>query len=1191
MRGPMVDSGTGHGSYVVSTLLLQQDFSEDGNITFRYSINCTQGCTLSFSSDIANLNYRAYGGALNFFNPTNVIFNGLVPAGSHWFQWQFTKNDPFGISPYDRAIINQLSITHTAVGGAASCTICPSGHFQPNPASSFCFQAQPGHYAPPASTQQYPCSGPQDYTDRPGSASCKQCGENINANSDHTGCDITCAFNDNGVAYDLSPLERLDGEMYGPIFETIANSNSTNIYYLNMCTVTHNARVCFDTHNNTIDTYACQVTPLGIGEDLGSTFGILPLNNSLDYFQNYSRSDLGVTVHFTGGAQCHNGSLYFERQTFIHIVCNENAGVGQAQPLVYGHVEGPKCVYNFYWESLYGCPVCTENDYYFYTTECDVNTGYKLKKYEWTLNPKKCHSGVSLPLDERIPCNSNIYCGEGQYVDSDRNMCAFAQPGYYSVGNGIDINDWSSLETGFTTNGWVASIDSIASGIDDTSLLYVHEFVTPGYIEYTYYVNTYGDSTAGLSVFLDDSLVDSVIRSTNNSYQTNRISIPIGYHYIKFLFQGGTATTTESRGRGVNIKNMKIIGIIEAADYPIPCPPGYISESVGATSCTQCPANTLSSSTRVFCEPCSSNYYSLPGSAACTLRPQCDDSDYVPVFGECYNDQQIISYNLLTPSVCVPASNVQNSTTVDCNPCEQGLYRDPNSDNGIQACLACGAGSFWSDAAQDCIAAQVGHAAVSKRSYFTQPMPGSEFPAEFTTGCKGDCVCVGSEHACNDGWIFLGDRTISGRNPGQGVDTYLTLSITLDYPGSVEFLYDITGPADNGLEFYINDKASIIPYHPQSDSVIAKSSASTVFDLDQGYNELTWNYHQVPGTSGFVSLSNILISGVGGAVGDTVCAAGQYSNQIGAAYCSDCVPGTANPTRGASHCTTCDGNNYSDLPGATSCQVCGENTVANEQGTDCVTNCTYTFGNSTFDITPLKDFHGPYSLTSTEDDLWVNLCQKASSNVVCLDPTGDSIHTYVCAVNSRGAGTDMGHKLAVTQRSTDSAILFTFTEAQMAHCDTQIALICNTTNTNSVPIEIHGSTACNLRLEWRTAFACRLCTSDDYETQESKCEGGEKTTNYVRKTDCYGPELLEPKTETCPKEYSVPLAVIIVIVAVFVILILVVAGILLYSRRIRNQYIALVKQSDGQYEMKNIDDTSVSNDKVSESTNNKSEVV
>lgn len=1189
MREDLIDSGTGHGSYVLSRLTFEQTFPADGSITFQYQLECEVSCILTFQSD--EIAYRAYGGPGTFSSQSTLPF--AVTAGHHIFEWVFTRDDQgTGQGINDRAIIYKIDAQNTAEGGAIACTSCLPGYFNPYPNRPTCTPASIGFYSPGSVTQQTPCID-NTFTDKEGQSSCQSCGENVNALSDHSACDVTCTLTTTTLAdglntYDVTPLTRNDNEMYGPIWD---NRNQT--YYLNMCEKQHNGHTCFSADNVPLETYVCQVTDVGIGEDLGSTFGIIPLRS-----EYYPTNTLGVTIHLTNGAQCHNGSHYFPRQTYIDILCDPNAGIGS--PISFldtNDVETEKCVYQLKWYSLYGCPTCKETDYHYTTSEC-IN-GFENYIYAWNTNPKKCHSGLSLPDNQiDIPCNSSMYCPPGEYYSANDNQCLQAPIGFYSIGNGIEINQWDNyddlINDGFTLNGFIQDENYISSGIGDTSLVFVSNFVVNGSITFTYEVNNYGDSTAGFYIYIDDILQDNKISSTFNNYQTKTIEIQPGYHYIKFLFEGGTKTTSNERARQVKIKSMIILGITWHSDFPTPCPPGTFSNSLGSTNCINCGWNTYSQEASRYCIGCPSNEYSFPGSFECTTKESCTISDYSLYFTDCIDGVQNSSYVLLEPVICLEdnITPTPENPTQECFSCELGSYRDEET----QQCKTCTAGKYYDTDSQKCKTSKPGSAAILKKSYFINPISGDEFPSEFSTGCNGNCFCDNSN--CNtDGWRFRGSYVDSGLNENREVDTFLSLDLDIINPGSISFDYEVFGQSSNGLEFFINEKQYDVIYHPSSSS---KSITSISIPISPGRSLFTWNYHQESDSSGYVQLHSIVIEGLGGATDDIPCPIGTYSDNAASSFCIPCPLGTSNSDEGSTGCEICDSNSYTISEGSSECIPCGYQTQANDDRTDCTTNCHFTFGNGdnedVYDLSSLQLTHGPFPLDdehSSHSDvthgIWMNVCEKRTSSTFCLDSYGDSISTFMCAVDTRGNGIDYGNHLSVAlvdiQGSKNKAVQLSYSVVgdDTNHCSTVLTVVCDPDSSSQLPFVVDDSSDCNLHMRWNSAHGCRICRDDDYEENESECVDGERTITKVRVNDCFGSLMLDTTTETCPTRYSFSLAVIIVVVIIVVVLFVIIVAAILYNRRLHSQYIALVRESEGQYEMDEMEDTSVSDQTASES--------
>ena len=1147
-----------------SNLYLEATLPVNGFIYFSFQLNCSQSCELEFfSSNGTAANYR--GGPNITLTSTTARF--AVNAGDNHFRWVFTKNDPDGTGRLDYARIDSIIIANVVDGGATNCTACKDGSFTSQPGQSVCSTCPPGTYSSSGASSCTPCDS-NHFNPSSGASECLPCGESTQSNEDHTDCLVTCQYTYDNQQYDLSPMARTDDEMYGPIYDS-----KNQVYYLNLCNREHNNHTCIDLQGNPIDTFACQVTTVGFGVDLGDVFGFLPLRYSVYY------PDGGVTVHLTNGEACKNttSGQSFPRQTYIDVVCDATAGIGS--PIPYDTddniVETSKCVYEFTWRSLYGCHECTSDDFTYIISDCNTE-GNRFIQYEWAKNPKTCHGGVSLPQTIEISCSNSlgIYCPPGSYLDLSvlSPVCTKVEAGFYSIGGGIEVIDWTQLPDSFSIVGWETSDNgrSITSGGGDTYLLYLHEFVEVGEIIITYRIFGYS-ATSGFSVYVDDTLALGLIQTTNGVFNTQSIPIyNIAHHFIRFEFIGGELKTNYGGGIGIEIEEIKIIGIYHTAEYQIPCLSGTYSEE-GASECIVCPANTYSHSGSGECVPCGHGYYSFAGSNYCTKKAACNLSDYQKIYTECEFGVRYEVYEPLQPFICDNSTfKTPNVTTVPCDTfdCQPGEYRK----SSLQ-CDICNLGYYYDESSNRCEISEKGYAAILQTGYYYQPE--AALPIGFTTGCVGDCADP------NIGWRSRSTYLDSGSNTYREVDVYLELTTTLLSEGSIAFQVEVTGDEVNGLYVFVNGKQTPIPFHPSSPT-------SLTISLNAGENTIRWVYHQEMATDGVITLHNILITGTGGATSEVECPSGTFSNETGLSSCYSCAPGFFSSSAASTECSPCSSDSFAEYSSSSSCKVCGDETYSNANHTDCETSCIYDittpYGSRKVDLSPLGDMSGPFSLTTTTDKLWLNVCAKKSSPVICVDSsTGASINTYSCEIDSTGRGYDSGHLLSVAFGEKQSVIM-SYSEGGVNNdcpspITTSILFTCNADNDTSLPFELEGSSPCGLRLQWNISFACPVCTEDDYELKTSDCVDGKQTIAYVRSRDCYGPAIKDADDGVeCSNSLGVFWVILISSCTVGGILLVVIGFILYWNRTLQKKYFALVQKESGNYEMSDLPDTLLDED-------------
>mmetsp|Transcript_20113 Transcript_20113/g.77009 ORF Transcript_20113/g.77009 Transcript_20113/m.77009 type:complete len:1776 (+) Transcript_20113:103-5430(+) len=1163
-----IESGEGHGYDVQSILSLDAELVEDGTLSFTYSFQCEGKCDMRVITSSGSSRHL-YGGAWVQNQAVDQTITMVLHEGDNVIDFVFSKDSTAEEFRNDRVIITQITVSHDVDGGAPECVDCPAGSFSAHSGEEVCTPAPAGSYvAEPGSTSATPCPA-GTFSSEEGATECDMCGENVDSNDDRTGCDVSCRFDYQGHTYDMLAMARTDGEMYGPVTDL-----DNNDYYLNACTDQHNNRTCFSGHGTPIDTYACQVAENGVGEDLGNVFGYIPLS------EEYG-STPGITLHYTYGDLClnHTSLERFPRQSFVDVVCQPSAGIGMPAPYnPDGTVETEQCVYRFMWYSLYGCPVCTEDNYYYIVKECEEDV--RTIEYHWIENDdgyKMCHDGATLPASIDVPCvNTDIDCPEGYYVDltdpatASNPQCQPADPGFYSIGGGVVYDSWQELPKGFSAVGWDGAQETyIHSGEGTTSLLYINEWVADGYLEFSYKVYSFGDSTSGLFVYYDSAEVGSIRTYTGADYVTERFSVPAGHHSIQFMFVAGTATTYEERERGARIQWIKAVGLTRAAEFQTPCPPGTYQPDEGQTGCLLCGLNTFSFGAAAQCTDCHHDQYSYLGASECTLRQPCTADDYQTTYTECTGGTTTSVTTLIEPVICIETEDIDGTVVeedIECQ-CPPGHYLVGT------ACLTCPAGKYYSDG--ECRKSSPGYAALPTTGWFVGPEPGSGIPSDFTTGCSGDCL--------GGGWVFKADHVDSNANYRLGdIDSWIELAVEYSADGFLTFEYEVMGDEPNGLEVFVNGVQQMVTYHPSEEE--RGPNTATVL-LSDGDNTVRWNYHQERGTSGYATLRNIVAVGAfhGGALQQTQCPPGTSSENSGSDHCTVCPLGTANDVYAATSCNACDSESIAEEVGSMECQECGSLTYSNDDHTDCETTCLFELQDGgVVNLNPLQNMPGPYALESTGGDLSIlmNLCSKSSHEFYCIDPFGEPIHTYTCEVDSRGNGVDSGHVLAIEVKEPEeepAAIVLSYTGGEAEGCEkarqTKLTITCDADALNSVPTETSRSTECALELEWSTIYGCRVCDEEeDYETRESACEDGEQTTTVVRTSDCYGPAIRESKTESCYNySFTIGVSLIVVLVVLGGILAAVVGFIAWRYRMLHTRYIALVGSQDGQYEMEEMD--------------------
>jgi len=275
------------------------------------------------------------------------------------------------------------------------------------------------------------------------------------------------------------------------------------------------------------------------------------------------------------------------------------------------------------------------------------------------------------------------------------------------------------------------------------------------------------------------------------------------------------------------------------------------------------------------------------------------------------------------------------------------------------------------------------------------------------------------------------------------------------------------------------------------------------------------------------------------------CPAG-YSNPMKQSPCELCAAGTYSP-QGGTACLPCPPGQYSLKAGSESCRPCGEGTTPNPQATDCDTHdCTFSVGGRGYDLSALEKPNFMYSTVQQypRDDghiYFLNMCTRQTdfnANLTCFDHNQKPINSFACQRTTHGYAVDLGSTIGFSAPrgfSKDHTILgitVTFTHGKHSSgCDretngahalrsTEVAMICDPfagvgspESPATQPVEFPAHT-CTYHFEWRSLYACPLCTQDDYEAITGACTNStnSREVHYMWKSPrmCHGGVALPP---------------------------------------------------------------------------------
>jgi hypothetical protein len=1128
-----LDSGDGEDLFN-SWLELDLDFYSSGKIEVIATMDCPYyDCSIRIWLDgiITDMSFSG--------NSVDEIHNFTVPitnSGPHKISIDFTRWTPlFANHEHNntRAKIHSITLVGVRPGGASSCTTCSAGSV-PGLDRASCDICPAGKAPEGSICQSCPVN---KVTLEPGSTECISCGAGTTTN----GATGQQACKDNGCSFSAQltsswPVSFNISAIASPtnMYTVYTSSDRRVAYHFSMCTKASNSS-CRATSGPALDSFACMKTWYGSYVDWGRLLNFV-------YDPPADPSEEKLVVQYTHGSVCnvralsqmqdkreisqdnehaardHMLALYkrdgqavneTRRITNITLICDPIAGIGTPQPHPDG-IEHEPCALNFVWYSVYGCHICTENDYDWRYTSCE--SGFRSKVFFWKYNPKRCWGGVNLlPQTVIEPCSaSQIVCPDGQQVSGKFDNCTACPAGNYSVSGGEVIQWWtpesmahyafvascttasgavdSSCEDGWKPEG----VDVASQGhMEGTSVLSTDRvFLHDGSISFDFTLLT--ENEEPFQFYIDNVLTKMWNHTTMQGSSIHKSNVRMGYHTFAWKF---SPFVKEEKVRQVVLHSVTFRGLGISKPYCSACPAPLVALKEGSSSCTTCPLNTVYKNS-AKCEPCPANQYALPGDTTCRTRMPCEQHDYFQVFGACANNKRSSEWRPAQPRICTGDVSGLGNRTVDCAACPAGQYRE----NAQGPCISCSAGYFFDFNGLQCKVAPRGTASVRMLEFFTgndgtavyhNPVMSKKrtLPDGWDTGCRGVCG--------TDGWRFLGDFMDSGLHFEQA-DSWVSYSTTLVTDGSISFLVNASSHYDIGpsvaAEFFIDNVPQ--PLHNLA-------AHQYTFPVSAGQHTFLWLHHQDQETlSGDIRtvVSTLKIQGtedLGGYVAYD-CPPG-YSGAGGTVPCAICSPGTYTINRKSDQCIECPVGTFNSAPGSSVCTPCGAGTTPNKDkgATECVNTCTFSSGvtdtttniagNYTFDLTALKQL-GPIVVPSGQSQTFtLRVCDKLAST----ESSCKSSSAFVCETNADlHQSFEAGNLLSFYPQPAEPdshAVASGFTleysmGSQVACPKTRKTFLHFACQMGAIPYvaKYDSSTrACEHHINISTQYACPLCNSFD----------------------------------------------------------------------------------------------------------------
>eukprot|EP00743_Colponemidia_sp_Colp-15_P009611 GILK01010513.1.p1 GENE.GILK01010513.1~~GILK01010513.1.p1 ORF type:complete len:921 (+),score=74.55 GILK01010513.1:200-2962(+) len=766
---------------------------------------------------------------------------------------------------------------------------------------------------------------------------------------------------------------------------------------------------------------------------------------------------------------------------------------------------------------------CTDRDIGEAWTECDSKQKRDLF-YFWK-PPATCRGGIDLPpAVSGIPCD--LVCTEGTFLHVTDKQCEPCAAGSYSLGGGRRWTEWFYWPAQMTTTctnstgscpGWKLQGSSISSGDSTDQTEYVSELtllvqlVRPGYIQFTYRVQS-SDPSDGLQFFIG-SKISMDRQSVVGQWTQYKAPLSVGFHKLTWTYSKSLLHDVEADE--AMLSSIEVVGNSFASLRCELCPPGSYNNQSGSSSCLPCPRDTYTNTSgQTSCVPCAAGYYATMGSEACSKRPACTVLDQIVNISQCVNGHSIATFQWDPSSLC----DVNTSTVPLMDPREQecavavclpGTSRIINSTVNLDQCHTCPSG-FWSpgDVSQnnsECRLCPAGSEA-PKSAIFKNF---AELPNGFETFCEGHCA--------TEGWRASGGMLNTGTGHGEDVELSLRHMLNMTGIGSMQFNGKLVceGSRSARLELSVN-YIQIDSWSCQSDSGVVSARLS----LSASTKVIEWTFiksgmdEETDAPNAYAKINLIQINGTdsGGGIACEPCHAGSYSLG-GVSKCSLCPAGTFSEPN-ATSCTPCPAGTFANAPGAKQCRPCGQGTASDVGSSSCNSTCVFTAGNSTFDLQPLDK--PDMWFINGDDSYYISVCKPNAKD--CYRTGDEPLNTYSCRYESEFAVWDLGS--TVSYEVNETGVVAKFSEGsscvnrqnETKQISSSVQLICDPHATIAMPTFSRATAdpamddPCFYSFEWKTAHACRLCTSSDMHSVVSVCRDGQRQQSYLwnEPKECFG---------------------------------------------------------------------------------------
>lgn len=355
--GEGLDSGFHAAGEVDSVLDLVVNLVADGYISFRYRVlgSLLDGLEFWIDEDQQAVVYHPIQDLKRDDTPFTT-FQADLSAGVHLLRWVYHQ-DHQNTTVFSKVQLQDIEIDGDSLGAADSIDLCPAGTYSDSTGQIACTPCPPGTASDQEGQTSCPACPAGTYQPLVGQTVCSDCGSGTFSTSNFQSCTTNhCNFQFNTsygmVAYNLSQFS-------GPILRVYYDNVDIELELCDQLPSDSVSHACPD-HAYVCGFNTVTSTSINLGAHLSVTY-IPPV-------QPNTTDGSGIRFLYENGDRCRGGT---EWSTELVAYCYDDID----NPPIRRRVLLGDCRYSIIYNTMGGCPTCTDADYR--TVRSDCNDGVR----------------------------------------------------------------------------------------------------------------------------------------------------------------------------------------------------------------------------------------------------------------------------------------------------------------------------------------------------------------------------------------------------------------------------------------------------------------------------------------------------------------------------------------------------------------------------------------------------------------------------------------------------------------------------------------------------------------------------------------------------------------------------------------------------------------------------------------------